>query len=328
MNGRRAVAASVCKHCRWILRILRIRGGGAWPTRSDDSDATRRRRRARRDAHHLRRDHVLRRAGASIAARAPGLRVARERARRPARVRIRPSPRERRARIAAKRRKTHATPNASREDHFRPRAPSRFPPPAVRTVDSFQGSEAAVRGDQRRAVQRAQEGVATSSRGPAEAERGADEGEERVRLRGVRPHVARVRLGDLRALVRLREPGEGIATEAEARAWLELLKFSRAPTPRHSLRRARARRANSPARRARRGPPRAAYAARRENFFSSVEDPSEIRPRGRRARRLTRAARLDALDAARLARRQRRGRRRGGGVHRHGDAARVPRAAG
>ena len=113
-------------------------------------------------------------------------------------------------------------------------------------------------------------------RGPAEAERGADEGEERVRLRGVRPHVARVRLGrSTSAGAGLREPGthrDGSGGARVARA--AQVAEHRRPSLFSPRALQRVRRADA-GRLAQSTPP-----VREKTFFSSVEDPSEIRPSG------------------------------------------------
>ena len=129
---------------------------------------------------------------------------------------------ETKATFSAKRRKTHATPNKSREDHFRPRDPSRFPPPAVHTVDSFQGSEADVV-------------VISAVRCNARGDVGFLADPRRLNVALTRAKSVCVFVGcvrtlrasgsaDLRALVRDSESRGLIATEAEARAWLELHK--------------------------------------------------------------------------------------------------------
>ena len=129
---------------------------------------------------------------------------------------------ETKATFSAKRRKTHATPNKSREDHFRPRDSSRFPPPAVHTVDSFQGSEADVV-------------VISAVRCNARGDVGFLADPRRLNVALTRAKSVCVFVGcvrtlrasgsaDLRALVRDSESRGLIATEAEARAWLELHK--------------------------------------------------------------------------------------------------------
>ena len=128
--------------------------------------------------------------------------------------------------FSAKRRKTFSKtktpPKTSREDHFRQRDSSRFPPPAVHTVDSFQGSEADVV-------------VISAVRCNARGDVGFLADPRRLNVALTRAKSACVFVGcvrtlrasgsaDLRALVRDAERRGLIATEAEARAWLELHK--------------------------------------------------------------------------------------------------------
>jgi senataxin len=128
--------------------------------------------------------------------------------------------------FSAKRRKTSSKtktpPKTSREDHFRQRDSSRFPPPAVHTVDSFQGSEADVV-------------VISAVRCNARGDVGFLADPRRLNVALTRAKSACVFVGcvrtlrasgsaDLRALVRDAERRGLIATEAEARAWLELHK--------------------------------------------------------------------------------------------------------